>query len=611
MEVISEILKVLQVVFGIGLVIFIHEMGHFIAARLCGVRVETFSLGFGPKLFGWRRGDTLYQVAAVPLGGYCRMAGEENRETGRPPAADELPSKPVGQRFFIYSGGVMMNVVFALVVFPIIFWIGVPFVRPTVHVLEGGAAWEARVPDHSEILEVNGLQIHDFGDIFTEVALGGREAILLTLLAPEETTPRQIAVPSQRDSGKGFRSIDVVPDCARDEAGRPILQILPDSPAARAGLVSGEALVEVVGGPLQLDPSRQLELHFSTRKALEVRVEDASGIERLVRIEPEMTGTSGIRMVGIGPKRNIVRGLRDSADTRALGIYEGDEILSVGGRPISVAGDLATALAAGEGEILFELSRGERTLQAVLPPLSFERKFALVRDLSLGINATMIVPQPGGPAARAGMLDEDRILRIDGEAMEDWDDIQRRVLQAGKEERAAVFELARIGPEGESRLTLSVAPQEHFVPFYGLKPRVDQYLYRSSSFAGAIRFGVRSSWNIMRQSWLMLQRMLFNEVSPKNVGGIITIGAVSYHVADTGWTKLLFFLCLLSINLAFINVLPIPVLDGGHLAFLIVEKIKGTPVSRRTLEYSQMVGVVLLLSLMVYVTYNDLVRWVF
>jgi regulator of sigma E protease len=140
---------------------------------------------------------------------------------------------------------------------------------------------------------------------------------------------------------------------------------------------------------------------------------------------------------------------------------------------------------------------------------------------------------------------------------------------------------------------------------------VDQYLYRSSSFAGAIRFGVASSWNIMRQSWLMLQRMLFNEVSPKNVGGIITIGAVSYHVADTGWTKLLFFLCLLSINLAFINVLPIPVLDGGHLAFLIVEKIKGTPVSRRTLEYSQMVGVVLLLTLMVYVTYNDLVRWVF
>ena len=132
MESLSGILSMAQVVLGIGLVIFVHELGHYLAARWCGVRVITFSLGFGPKLIGREIGGTLYQVAAIPLGGYCRMAGEESRGNGEPPAPDELPAKGVGQRFFIYSGGVLMNVLFALIVFPILFHVGVPFISPII-----------------------------------------------------------------------------------------------------------------------------------------------------------------------------------------------------------------------------------------------------------------------------------------------------------------------------------------------------------------------------------------------------------------------------------------------------------------------------------------------
>src|SRR5436853_5646094 len=100
-----EIWRYVQVALGIGLVIFVHESVHFLAARLCGVRVDVFSLGFGPRLLGWRRGRTQYQLALVPLGGYVKMAGEESAGAGKAAAADELPSKSVGQRFLIYSGG--------------------------------------------------------------------------------------------------------------------------------------------------------------------------------------------------------------------------------------------------------------------------------------------------------------------------------------------------------------------------------------------------------------------------------------------------------------------------------------------------------------------------
>src|SRR5262249_15019295 len=111
-------------VFGIGLVIFVHEFGHFLAARLCKVRVETFSLGFGPKLLSKTYGGTVSQLAALPIGGFVRMAGEDALHDRRAAKPDELMAKSVGQRFFIYSGGVLMNLVFALVVLPLVLFHG-------------------------------------------------------------------------------------------------------------------------------------------------------------------------------------------------------------------------------------------------------------------------------------------------------------------------------------------------------------------------------------------------------------------------------------------------------------------------------------------------------
>ena len=113
---------------------------------------------------------------------------------------------------------------------------------------------------------------------------------------------------------------------------------------------------------------------------------------------------------------------------------------------------------------------------------------------------------------------------------------------------------------------------------------------------------------MLQDVWLTLKGMVSGRVSTENIGGPISISVVSYAFAESGPAKLLYFLCLLSLNLAFINVLPVPLLDGGHLLFLAVEKIKGSPVSDRVVGYSQMIGLVMLVGLMVYVTFNDLKR---
>ena len=614
MESPPEILRILVVIFGIGLVIFVHELGHHLAARMCGVRVETFSLGFGPRLIARKIGDTVYQIALVPLGGFCRMAGEERRYDGLPPKPDELHAKGVGARFFIYSGGVLMNVLFGLVVFPILFHVGVPFTRPIIgETIPGGAAWQARIPEGAEVLTVNGSRVFEFDHIPTEVALGDPERAVLHVRDPKTGAESVHQVHPRRDPGMGIVTIGVLPPTEVDERGQLVLDVVPGSPAERAGVKRGDRLVSVSGGIPGMDLRAQMDLQSLGDKPLVLWIEGARGV-REVRIEPDLLDELQPPRVGISSPMNRVLAVRTSATIEALGLHVDDRLLAVEGRPIRMLGDLNLALAAREGPVDVVVQRDDLELTLNGPELTEEQTHALAGDVALAsAGTTEIVVTPGDPADRAGLRTGDRVVQIDETDTKTWADIQTLVKRAAQEERAATFLVARTSaPDAPpEHLWISVVPEARPYPSYGLNAIYSQYVYRSHSVTDAIGFGAYCSWKLLENSWLMLKRMVTRDVSPRNVGGIISISAISYRATEYGWVKLFFFLCLVSINLAFLNVLPIPVLDGGHLFFLLVEKIKGSPVSSRILGYSQMVGVVLILFLMVYVTYNDLVRWVF
>ncbi len=612
MGALPDLIRTLEVIFGIGLVIFVHELGHYLAARLCGVRVETFSLGFGPRLLGARIGPTLYQVALVPLGGFVRMAGEERRFDGLPPDPDELPAKSVGQRFFIYSGGVLMNVAFGLVVFPILFQIGVPFTRPILgQPIPGEAAWHARVPAGHEVVSVNGARVFDFTHVLTEVALGDPERTVLVLRSPGTAEESTWTLTPRRDAREGIATIGVRVDFGRDSHGHIVLDVEDGSPAARAGLQSGDRLVEVLGALPGLGPFEQIALQARGDRPLALRIENDEGT-RDVRIAPEMVAVPDPPpRVGIAAPVNRVLAVRASALTEQLDIRPEDRLLAVQGQPLLSTGDFQRALLSSTDPLTIVVRRGEVNLTLTGPALTREQALALAEDVALDADAssTEIVIQPGDAAEQAGLRTGDRVLEIDGTEVQDWEDVRRLVERAGEEEREARFRVAR--PGAPEHVEVAVRPQRRPVPDYGLSLRPAEYVFRTRSLPAAVLFGAQCSWRFLEDSWVTVKRMLTRDVSPRNMGGIITISAVSYSLTEAGWVKLFFFLCLVSINLAFLNMLPIPVLDGGHLFFLIVEKIKGSPVSNRVLGYSQAVGVVLLLSLMVYVTYNDLVRWVF
>ncbi len=169
-------MAILLTIFGIGFLLFIHELGHFLAARAAGVRVEVFALGMGPRIAGFRRGDTDYRIAAIPIGGYVKMAGEDMLGDG---ADDELFSKPPRWRFLIFSGGILMNFLFALLLIPVLFRIGVPVQAPIVGSVEAGSpAWDAGVRSGDRLLSLNDNRLFSFSDFASTDALSDVEESL-------------------------------------------------------------------------------------------------------------------------------------------------------------------------------------------------------------------------------------------------------------------------------------------------------------------------------------------------------------------------------------------------------------------------------------------------
>jgi regulator of sigma E protease len=627
----------LLVPFGIGLVIFVHELGHFLAARRCGVRVETFSLGFGPRVFGWKRGETTYQLALVPLGGFVQMKGEGGpKEEGAPGEPDDLRSKSVGARFLIFSGGVLMNLAFALLVFPIIFSVGVPFESPTLGApVPGSAAWKAGLETGMRVLEVDGEEVRGYTDIPTAVALHAPAASTLTVRTPEGEVRRIALQPEWRaDLGlfeAGLREW-------RDPRGT--LVVRPGSAAEAAGLASGDRLVEVVGAPegVELEQAiedrlrrgeplllvvesgadgsapaarRQVEL---TARSVEVHVERRNFLQRqLARLSGDEREVVDAPMAGIEPAHNAVLAVRDVDALRGLDLQPGDRLRSVQGAPVLLPLDLARRLAEASlpAPVRFEIERGATVVESRLD-LDRDAARRLVEAIAIGGAAEhdRVLANPGGAAARAGLADGDRVVKIGEARIERFSDMATAIKNAGSEPR--IWTLMRGAPDGrESEVQIEVAAGGFARPDLGLAFEGAEHIVRADGPIDAIAIGLSSSWRFLVETGRVLKGLFQGSVAGSNVGGILTIGAVSHTFAESGLAKFFFFLCILSLNLAVLNILPIPVLDGGHLFFLLVEKLKGSPVSERVMGWSQTVGVVLVVSLMVYVTYNDLVRYLF
>ena len=246
MNIIHTILDLRWFILVLGILVFVHELGHFMMARRIGVRVLTFSLGFGPKLFSFRRGDTEYCVSAIPLGGYVKMAGE-NPKHGRTSASDEFLSKSKWQRFQVLVMGPVMNLALALVVMAFVLYhngANVPaFAREPVIVGSVDAdspAAKAGIQPGDHITEVASVRVDAWEDFGLETVTKANRPITLTIVRQGKTIEQEI-VPVGR--GKYDEGVTGLKPVVRPQ----VVGVQPGEPAQESGLRAGDVILSVDG----------------------------------------------------------------------------------------------------------------------------------------------------------------------------------------------------------------------------------------------------------------------------------------------------------------------------------------------------------------------------
>jgi regulator of sigma E protease len=599
--------SVLLAFLGIGLLIFLHEMGHFLAARLAGVRVEVFSLGFGPRLLGIELGGTDFRISLVPFGGYVMVAGQDPADT-RYPRRESLHSKSVAQRTLFWSGGVLMNLLFALVVFPFVFHAGVPMTAPVAGLVEpGSAAWEAGIEPGERIVTLQGRPVVSMEALSTGIALHGPRPATLEVAGADGSRRTITATPKfhpkDRLSVLGLQF----------PVRRVLLEPHPAGPAARAGIEAGDELLAWNDLPARGSDLRRLELALAEpgQQPITVRVR-RDGSERQFTMTAEPAPTSAPRL-GVKRLPRRVDGIRAGAALpAALGLRTGDVVLALDG---FVFAEPPTAIEPDRIQLRLRVRRDGQELELSAPAGPADAP-ALFAAIHLGFDDTLLLqPTPGSPAAAGGLQTGDRLVAIDGKPVADFDALRAAVQAAG--EQPLRLQLQRLplvwpaaGEAAATTLELELRPRLEAA----LDLRLD-LLYerqeeeiRADSLAGAVQLGVTNSLELVKQFLVTLKRLATGDVGAKNLSGIVGISRFSYQAAQRGTSWFWYFLALLSVNLAFVNLLPIPVLDGGHLLFLLIERIKGSPVSTRVLGYSQVTGLVFVLMLVLFVTYNDILR---
>ncbi|MFQ5664173.1 MAG: RIP metalloprotease RseP [Terriglobia bacterium] len=429
-------------VFVLGLMVLVHEWGHFVVAKLFGVRVEIFSIGLGPRLFGRKRGDTDYRLSAFPLGGYVRMAGDNPAER-RAGVPGEFLSKPRWQRALVVLAGPTTNVLLAIV-------------------------------------------------------------LLAGLYAVHYEKPAYVDQPAR------------------------LAGVVPDSPAAKAGLKEGDLVVELDARPHPTWEAVRVATLLGGEETLEVTI--VRGQERFRRvIQPELRGPRRVGFVGWVPYNPVVvREVEAGMPAARAGLQPGDEIVAVEGESTSVLG--------AEGFV-------RRIQQSAGAPLSLsvERR---------------------------------------GESL---------AVELRAEERAW---------RGKTRYFLGI----------GIGPRVVSVTLGPLA---ALRQSLADNWGFAGLLLDVLQRLLTGRASLRQLEGPIGITVLSGRAAQLGVGSLINLMAIISINLGVLNLLPIPILDGGHIAMLGAEGVMQRDLSWRVKERAAQVGLMLLLLLFAFVMYNDILRYVF
>lgn len=533
----------------LGVLIFIHELGHFLVAKYFGVKVETFSLGFGPKILKFVRGETTYCLSAIPFGGYVKMYGDE---LGGTVPADmrhrSFLNKPIYQRILIALAGPVMNLFLAFVLFFLLTVVGEKVVAPRLgDIKENSYAHQLGFRSGDKILNINNIPVTRWSEVEEQIAAHIKEPLNFSILRETEDEPLKI-------------------------------QALTESTTSSNPLEPGK-IIGSIGG-------------FEY-------VSDAS-------------------VVGVSDPKSLFG---------QLGFKTGDQIITINTIPVSTYRQIQEVLISESSseKIVFVVDRygidsnskpTQHTLVWELAKLPFPDS---VKALGYYLPDTFVGEvMPDTPAHAAGIKPNDRLVSINGSPIQSFSDIPAIVNSYRKDSPPLKVIVARQGVEMEFAVTpkmveftneLSEKESRYAIGVKQLASKYAEYIqWTPEGAVNKVSWASKNTWQWTKATVMSFVLLVSGQVSPKNLGGFISIGQMAKKSWEVGFDSFLRIMAIISLNLFVLNLLPVPVLDGGHILFFTIEAIKGSPISLKKLEIAQQIGVFALLSLLAFSLFNDFAR---
>ncbi len=275
------ILNILIALLVLGILVFVHELGHFLMARLSGIGVETFSVGFGKELWGFTRGETRYRISVIPFGGYCRMKGEYPEEGSEKPSDPHaMNNRPAWARVITVAGGALFNFIFAILILWVLYLIGFREQRvsskieviPTYEEGEPTPAASAGLKTGDVILSIDGKNVESFTDISRLVALSVGKKLKTVVLREQSTQTVQLSPVYQKSIGMG--DIGVIPLYHNVVGG-----VKEDGPAAKAGIQATDKIIAIDGVKVSTLPEIKAILSNQAYQKVTVTV-DRKGVKQ-------------------------------------------------------------------------------------------------------------------------------------------------------------------------------------------------------------------------------------------------------------------------------------------------------------------------------------------
>lgn len=626
----SGLWATLGLILGFGFIIFVHELGHFMAAKSVGIKVEKFAVGFdffGLKIASFKRGETEYLIGLIPLGGYVKMLGQEDMD---PNAMSDDPraynNKPAWAKLLVLSAGVIMNAIFAIIFFIVAFMAGVNF-PPAIAGLPIPGTPAATTPADEDanvigikpgdkIISIDGEEVSEFMDVKLASALAAEKDKLKYLIEREEngeTKRYTFQLEPKVLPGQKLLSVGLSVPASLKTPDADLISKTRKTAMEEVGLQPGSTLVKVNDKAVTGFHEFYEAIQRSNGEPMVLGFKNATDEAYSVTITPEtalQSNKDGVRhILGLVPALSATTVFSETpADGK---LKSGDLIKSIQGKKWPNSEQfIETVQKAGATAIAIEVIRDGKTVKVEVTPVSGRIGVGLATSNAPVIAGTL----KDSPFAELELPGGTRIKTVNGKEVSSLNELRTIVTISAKTD-VTIEVVEPLAGETEREYTVTVDGEyreqlselmwasgvEPFFMTLNTPQKADGPLH-------AVQMGIDKTHVFMVNTYLTLLRLIQGTISPKELRGPVGIVDEGSKIAQRGWAYLMFFLGLISVNLAVLNFLPLPIVDGGHAVLVIVEKIRGKPLSPQLQTAILLAGLALIGTMFLYVTFNDIHR---